>query len=613
MANNFRRTVHHSLQIDIASGTKTIQNTPSITPEPWPPSPLTPAFELDFTAGTFPSSVTFSRASSATCVNAGGYIDYAPNNQLLWSNQLDNGVWSSSDVTLAVNGTSPSGSAAWEMTVTGSSNELEQVFAITNTEYNVFSFDCKMGSGVDADVIYFYASGLSGYNAGLFNMVTGLFISAFSPFADVNAVYLGSNWWRVSGVTSYPVYVCGCSQTNNAGSSYPAIGSSCFVSNFQFEYTYGGVARPYKQTTATIYEGPRIDYDPITLECKGLLIEEQRTNFLPYSNFENDFYTIEVTSAPNSSLSPNNTNTAVSIVPTTNFSTHLFYSVLNPSATVLSYSVYVKSNGYNQIALRESATGGDSAVFNLSTGTVDGVYNSGGTTISNPQIIAAGNGWYRISMTCTLAAAQSFGIVPLDGGWTSGDPFVYQYAGDGTSGFYVWGAQFEEGEFATSYIPTTSTATTREQDIAIVTGTNFSSWYNANVGTFLSQFDGPALGNRSILMADDNTVNDSINLATSGTSGKFIVKDGGVTQVDLTAGTVAAFTQYKIASAYQLNNFATSLAGGAAVTDTNGTIPTVDRMQIGFDPSGNYINGHIASIKYWNIRLDNSTIQTLTT
>jgi hypothetical protein len=33
---------------------------------------------------------------------------------------------------------------------------------------------------------------------------------------------------------------------------------------------------------------PRFDYDPIALTCKGLLIEESRTNLIPYSSDFND-------------------------------------------------------------------------------------------------------------------------------------------------------------------------------------------------------------------------------------------------------------------------------------------------------------------------------------
>ena len=44
-------------------------------------------------------------------------------------------------------------------------------------------------------------------------------------------------------------------------------------------------------------------------------------------------------------------------------------------------------------------------------------------------------------------------------------------------------AQLEEGAFPTSYIPTTGTALTRSADVASITGTNFSSWYNQSAGS----------------------------------------------------------------------------------------------------------------------------------
>ena len=52
----------------------------------------------------------------------------------------------------------------------------------------------------------------------------------------------------------------------------------------------------------------------------------------------------------------------------------------------------------------------------------------------------------------------------------------------------VTNAQLEVGGFATSYIPTTGATVQRAADVCEITGTNFSSWYNPNQGTFVAEF-----------------------------------------------------------------------------------------------------------------------------
>ena len=49
--------------------------------------------------------------------------------------------------------------------------------------------------------------------------------------------------------------------------------------------------------------------------------------------------------------------------------------------------------------------------------------------------------------------------------------------------YYIWGAQVEAGAFATSYIPTTTLAVLRNADDVTMSGTNFTSWYNASEGS----------------------------------------------------------------------------------------------------------------------------------
>jgi hypothetical protein len=95
--------------------------------------------------------------------------------------------------------------------------------------------------------------------------------------------------------------------------------------------------------------------------------------------------------------------------------------------------------------------------FNLTLGTATGGTN---TFIQN-----YGNGWYRIGATFTANTASNvFNVFLRD---ASGN---VSYTGDGTSGFFVYGAQVEVGSVATSYIPTTTAAITRGAEVIRKTG-----------------------------------------------------------------------------------------------------------------------------------------------
>jgi len=351
---------------------------------------------------------------------------------------------------------------------------------------------------------------------------------------------------------------------------------------------------------------PRFDYDPVTLAPKGLLIEESRTNLIRYSQeFNNAIWTkVRATVTADATTSPNNTVDADKLVENTDNNTH--YVEISPVATAVahSFSVFLKA-GERTWARLVVVDGG--AYFNLSTGAV-GTVSAGTVSLSALTPVNMGNGWYR----CTVVFTPSAGAVVLqirlatsNGGQT--------YLGDGTSGIFAWGAQLEAGAFVTSYIPTVASTVTRSADVATMTSTNFSSWYNQSVGTFVSQFTTSTIsGTRSVLDANDSTANESIRFHTVTTNPTFTVTDGGVNQADIDAGTVAANTTYKMAGAYAANNFAASISGGAAVTDVSGTLPTVTQLQIGNSAAGNTLNGCIGSILYYNTRLANSTLQVLT-
>jgi predicted membrane-bound mannosyltransferase len=90
------------------------------------------------------------------------------------------------------------------------------------------------------------------------------------------------------------------------------------------------------------------------------------------------------------------------------------------------------------------------------------------------------------------------------------------------------------------------------------------------------------------------------------------VVDGGVTQVDLDGGVIAASVMTQTAAAFAANDFAIVHAGGVSVTDASGTMPTPDRILIGADQAGNYQNGIIKRLIYWPVRLSDAILREVT-
>ena len=65
--------------------------------------------------------------------------------------------------------------------------------------------------------------------------------------------------------------------------------------------------------------------------------------------------------------------------------------------------------------------------------------------------------------------------------------------------------------------------------------------------------------------------------------------------------------------AYKAADTAGSLNGAAAVTSSPGTLPLLTRADIGKDHSNyNLLNGHMKRIMYYQNRLSNNQLRTLT-
>ena len=358
---------------------------------------------------------------------------------------------------------------------------------------------------------------------------------------------------------------------------------------------------------------PRIDYDPTTKQCKGLLIEEQRTNAALNSNTFN--LSLGTTETLNATISPDGTQNASLITETTANGEHysLDRGIAVTSGTTYVWSFYAKQGAgsvrkaYCRVATAATA----SVMFDLVTGSGFVASPTNLVTYGSQQL---SNGWWRCFVVFTAAStATAICRAQLATGSNAAI-----YTGDGVSGIYLWGAQLEVGAFPTSYIPTTSASVTRAADNASMVGTNFSSWYNQSEGTFAVN----AIYNRyntsvflaSISNADSNVASERVQIAinTSNNLSDAIVT-GGVAIVSAMNSVVTNST-YKTALALKSGDYSATANGNIPNASSATGIPTVDRFKFGANPAGNggYLNGHIQSIRYYPIRLTNTQLQTLT-
>ena len=352
---------------------------------------------------------------------------------------------------------------------------------------------------------------------------------------------------------------------------------------------------------------PRFDYDPVTLAPRGLLIEEARTNLLLHSaDFTNAAYVnSNVTVTANATAAPDGTTTADLLTAAAAVSVSLQQSSA-VAATSATYSIFAKQGSgatqANSFRLRNTTTATTLVEITINYGTGAITYVTGST---GAAAVNFGNGWWRITLTATT-------------GITSGDTIRCDqcFLGPSTIGHnaYVWGAGLEAGSFATSYIPTVASTVTRNADVATMTGTNFSSWYNQSEGTFAAQYDSYLVdtSTRSVLSAYASGATANNILLINAVQRQFQINNAG-NQADLDGGTPASGAVIKAAGAYKVNDFALSLDGGAVVADAAGTVPTVDTLGIGISSLGlTPVNGHIRTIAYFNTRLPNAQLQTLT-
>lgn len=201
------------------------------------------------------------------------------------------------------------------------------------------------------------------------------------------------------------------------------------------------------------------DINEPRFEKAGLLIESQATNL--YTNSEQWGAGQRVITTNDSGDSPRGDKTMALIVEDTTSAEHYPQdrNITLTAGTIYCYSVFVKAHTSSRLLYLRVATGTTAGVF---FDPVAGAFVGGaiGAQYLDRGFEDLGNGLYRVWMAVTAGATQS-SVFRLQ---LAKDGVTASYVGDGVSGFYVWGAQLEEGSFPTSYIKTSSAPATRSPD-----------------------------------------------------------------------------------------------------------------------------------------------------
>lgn len=153
----------------------------------------------------------------------------------------------------------------------------------------------------------------------------------------------------------------------------------------------------------------------------------------------------------NATTAPDGTSTADKLVEDNTTNIHVIAQTLakSPAAIQCTFSVYVKPGGRDTVILQlqDGATVWASTHFNAATGTVIS------TDLGTATITVAANGFYRCTITgISTVLTPLIAIVYLTNGSAA------SYAGNGTSGAFLWGAQLEFASAASAYVATTTAA-----------------------------------------------------------------------------------------------------------------------------------------------------------
>lgn len=354
---------------------------------------------------------------------------------------------------------------------------------------------------------------------------------------------------------------------------------------------------------------PRVTFDPTTKNPLGLLMEEERTNLVTFSEDFNRWNDFNITPFSSDIASPSGSLNVQKLVSDlgVQYATRRIGLGSLADNTIVTYSAYGKAGEFDglRLAIRRKDSNISSATLSLTTGGIG--QNSG---IISHSVKKLPNGWYRFSITVNVITGAS-------------NPEAYIYAtqtadvgiaGDGVSGLYAWGAQVEVSEYTTSYIPTNGAAVKRNFDKALFQGAAFTDWYNQQVGTiFVEMEEVIDPGDLFIATFRDSTNQQRIDIRTTNQGTRW---NAAAVYDAVLQGYLGSTAQTSISKTFAFS-YGNGIGAGASkdgfTEDLTWPIRDFDRMHFGVNSI--YVTDSSMVIKrfiYWPVKISNELLINIT-
>ncbi len=343
----------------------------------------------------------------------------------------------------------------------------------------------------------------------------------------------------------------------------------------------------------------RIDY---TDSAKGVaLLENSATNFITYSEDFSQWQKLNSTVTDNSVISPDGSQNA-DLIDYNITSSDGYIRITHTASSVISF--YVKYKDIQWLMVYASGLGAGKLI-DIENSIIGGNVGSG----ASAEITNLGNGWKRVVLKSSSSNITQTSIYAAS---SDGSYSTISLSG----GVYLWGAQAEQGSYATSYIPTQGSAVTRVADVCNNGGND--QVINSEEGCFYFEgnlFKGDDTNN--IISITDGGVNNYIylNFQTNTNQEKVRYTVSGSTQINYNfPSSETMYTNSKYAISYKTNEIKIYRNGVEIITDTSATMlspNTLNKIQFSFN-NNDYFKGYIKDLKLYNTALTDQELAALT-